>query len=142
MADKAWSLSDEQRAETVSRVAQNIESLAFSRGIEINDAEARSIANAVEKKAYTTASVEATTTTGFRPHEEALKSYARCDLHSVEASHPLHFVWGVISREVHTNDCSMHECAILRCCMLIDSSTLLACHDDLSCRPGNWQPLY
>ena len=130
MADKAWSLSDEQRAETVSRVAQNIESLAFSRGIEINDAEARSIANAVEKKAYTTASVEATTTTGFRPHEEALKSYARCDLNSVQAFHQLLSVWGVISREVHTYE-SMHEYAILRCCMPIDSSTLLACHDDL-----------
>lgn len=78
MADKAWSLSNEQRAETVSRVGQNIESLAFSRGIEINDAEAHSIATTVEKKAYTTASVEATTTTGFRPHDEVLKSYARC----------------------------------------------------------------
>ncbi|EIE18561.1 RNI-like protein [Coccomyxa subellipsoidea C-169] len=77
MADKAWSLSNEQRAETVSRVGQNIESLAFSRGIEINDAEAHSIATTVEKKAYTTASVEATTTTGFRPHDEVLKSYAR-----------------------------------------------------------------
>ena len=76
MVEKPWSLSDEQRAETVTRVAQNIESLAFSRGVDIKDA--RTIAGDVEKKAYTVATVEATTTTGFRPHDEVLKSYARC----------------------------------------------------------------
>lgn len=78
MVEKPWSLSDDQRAETITRIAQNIESLAFSRGVDIKDAEARTIAADVEKKAYTVATVEATTTTGFRPHDEVLKSYARC----------------------------------------------------------------
>jgi large subunit ribosomal protein L31/Ran GTPase-activating protein 1 len=77
MAEKPWSLTEGERAETVARVAQNFASLSFNRGIDITDAEAHEAAVSLEKRAYTTASVEARTTTGFRPHDEVLKSYAR-----------------------------------------------------------------
>lgn len=77
MAEQAWSLTDAERVETVERVAQNYATLSFNRGIDVTDAEAKETAVALEKKAYTVASVEARTTTGVRPHAEVLKSYAR-----------------------------------------------------------------
>ena len=77
MADQDWSLSEEQRAETVRRVAENMMSLAFTRGIDISDARAQELAATLEKKAYNVARVESRTTTGARPASESLKSYTR-----------------------------------------------------------------
>ena len=78
MAEQEWSLSDEQRAETVARITQSIANLAFSQGTSIEDAEAQHSATIAEKKAYTVAQVESRTTTGIRPHSDSLKAYTRC----------------------------------------------------------------
>jgi hypothetical protein len=72
-----WSLSDEQRAETVKRLAQSIASLAFSAGASVSDDIASDAAATAEKKSYTVARVEARTTTGVRPHSETLLAYTR-----------------------------------------------------------------
>ena len=89
MADQdAWSLKDDQRAETVRRVAENMASLAFTRGVEMNDSSAQELAVTVEKKAYNVARVESRTTTGVRPASESLKSYARCTASSSLQSMP------------------------------------------------------
>lgn len=77
MTVEEWSLSDSQRQETVSRMANNISALAFFRGTPIPDDAVQAAAAAVEKKAYTVARVEARTTTGVRPHHETLKAYIR-----------------------------------------------------------------
>lgn len=77
MADD-WQLSDEQRQETIARVTANIASLAFFRGKTITGDVSASTAEAIEKKAYTVARVEARTTTGVRPHAETLEAYTRC----------------------------------------------------------------
>jgi large subunit ribosomal protein L31/Ran GTPase-activating protein 1 len=78
MADhEDWFLSEEQRAETVRRVAENIASLAFTRGVDISDSRADELAAILEKKAYNVARVESRTTTGVRPANESLRSYTR-----------------------------------------------------------------
>ena len=77
MAEQEWSLSDEQRAETVARITQSIANLAFSQGTSIDDAEAQHLAKIAEKKAYTVAQVESRTTTGSRPLSDSLKAYTR-----------------------------------------------------------------
>ena len=77
MGEQEWSLSDEQRAETVARITQSIANLAFSQGNSIEDAEAQHTATIVEKKAYTVAQVESRTTTSIRPHSDSLKAYTR-----------------------------------------------------------------
>lgn len=74
----AWKLSDDQRKNTVTRVAANIASLSFAKGTHISDADAHRAAENAEKKAYTVATVEANTTTGFRPHAETYEAYTRC----------------------------------------------------------------
>ena len=56
-----WALSPEQRADTVDRVAKNISAMAFFRGQPIPDGDVQAAAEAVEKKAYTVARVEART---------------------------------------------------------------------------------
>lgn len=73
-----WKLSDDQRKNTVTRVAANIASLCFSRGHQISDSDAHRAAEQAEKKAYTVATVEANTTTGIRPHTETYEAYTRC----------------------------------------------------------------
>lgn len=73
-----WSLSSDQRKSTVSRVAANIATLAFSRGQQISDSDAERAAENAERKAYTVARVEAKTTTGVRPHSETYEAYTRC----------------------------------------------------------------
>lgn len=78
MAEGAWSLSPEEREATVQRIAKNIASIAFFKGLDISDADARAAAVSAEKKAYTAAQVAARTTTGNRPHAETTSSYARC----------------------------------------------------------------
>ena len=92
MVEQEWALSDEQRAETVTRITQSIANLAFSQGRNIDDAEAQETANKVEKKAYTVAHVESRTTTGIRPHSDSLKAYTRhvsvCSIYS--CTHHLH----------------------------------------------------
>ena len=80
MVDQAWALSDEQRAETVTRITQSIANLAFSQGRSIDDAESQEKATQVEKKAYTVAQVESRTTNGVRPHSDSLKAYTRFSL--------------------------------------------------------------
>ncbi len=77
MVEQAWALSDEQRAETITRITQSIANLAFSQGRSIDDAEAQETATQVEKRAYTVAQVESRTTTGIRPHSDSLKAYTR-----------------------------------------------------------------
>ena len=77
MVEQEWALSDEQRAETVTRITQSIANLAFSQGRSIDDAEAQQAATQVERKAYTVAQVESRTTTGIRPHSDSLKAYTR-----------------------------------------------------------------
>jgi large subunit ribosomal protein L31/Ran GTPase-activating protein 1 len=77
MAEAAWSLSAEERGATVERITKNISSIAFFKGHEISDADARAAAVAAEKKAYTAAQVAARTTTGNRPHAETTSGYAR-----------------------------------------------------------------
>ena len=80
MAQQEWALSDEQRAETITRVTQSIANLAFSQGTSIDDVEAHRTATIIEKKAYAVAQVESRTTTGIRPHSDSLKAYTRCFL--------------------------------------------------------------
>lgn len=75
-----WSLTAEERATTVQRVAKNISTLAFFRGQTISDDAARLAAAAAEKKAYTAALVAARTTTGARPAAETTSAYARCGI--------------------------------------------------------------
>lgn len=77
MDSAAWSLTQQQRDETVDRIAKNISSIAFFKGLDISDADARASAVAAEKKAYTAAQVAARTTTGNRPHAETTSGYAR-----------------------------------------------------------------
>lgn len=72
-----WSLSAEEREATVQRIAKNISSIAFFKGLDISDADAKAAAAAAEKKAYTAAQVAARTTTGNRPHAETTSGYAR-----------------------------------------------------------------
>lgn len=75
--DADWTLSDGSRADTVARLAANMTALAFSRGAALDDAAAFAAAAAAERKAYTTARVEARTTTGTRPATETAAAYTR-----------------------------------------------------------------
>jgi WPP domain len=77
MAQQEWELSQEQRQETVQRLANNIAALLFAKDLKIKSDEAAAAAEAVERKAYTVARVEACTTTGVRPHAETLQAYTR-----------------------------------------------------------------
>lgn len=77
MDSSTWSLKPEEREATVERIAKNISSIAFFKGLEVSDAAARQAAVAAEKKAYTAAQVAARTTTGNRPHAETTSGYAR-----------------------------------------------------------------
>ena len=72
-----WSLSSDQRKSTVSRVAANIATIAFSHGQQLSDSDAERAAENAERKAYTVARVEAKTTTGVRPHAETYEAYTR-----------------------------------------------------------------
>lgn len=72
-----WCLSADQRKSTVSRVAANIATIAFSQGQQISGADADRAAENAERKAYTVARVEAQTTTGVRPHSETYEAYTR-----------------------------------------------------------------
>ena len=76
MADD-WSLTDAARADTVARLAANMTALAFGRGGALEETDSRAAAAAAEKKAYTTARVEARTTTGNRPATETAAAYTR-----------------------------------------------------------------
>jgi len=73
MTTEEWTLTDEQRADTVARIRSNIASMAFFRSTPLPPDVVEAAAIAVEKKAYTVARVEARTTTGMRPHHESLK---------------------------------------------------------------------
>ena len=73
-----WFLSSDQRKSTVSRVAANIATIAFSQGQQVSDSDAKKAAENAERKAYTVARVEAKTTTGVRPHSETYEAYTRC----------------------------------------------------------------
>ena len=78
LATMAWCMSEEQRWNTVQRVASNILGMAFVKSLPVDDQIAHAAAEAFEKKAYTAAQVAATTTTGHRPLDETTKAYARC----------------------------------------------------------------
>ena len=77
---EGWSRSNVQREDTVRRMAANFAAIVFSKGGQINDAEALQAATGIEKKAYIVASVEAKTTTGQRPAEETEQAYIRCNI--------------------------------------------------------------
>jgi hypothetical protein len=78
MADAdAWELSPLTREATVDRLAASLVGLAFARGADLDPGAARAAAAAAERAAYTTARVEARTTTGVRPAGETLRAYAR-----------------------------------------------------------------
>jgi hypothetical protein len=81
----AWSLTDKERAATAARIAANISTLAFFKGGEIPDAAAATAAAAIERKAYTAASVAARTTTGDRPAAEITSGYVRWALDGVSS---------------------------------------------------------
>ncbi len=72
-----WQLSREQRADTVERIKSNLASMHFFTGKPRADVDLRGLASSLEKRAFTVATVESRTTTGFRPHHETLKAYAR-----------------------------------------------------------------
>lgn len=73
----SWSLTEQERADTAVRIAGNISTLAFFRGKDVSDQNAQAAAAAIEKKAYTAASVAARTTTGDRPAAEITSGYIR-----------------------------------------------------------------
>ena len=77
MSAPGWSLTAEQRKESITRAAENLFALAYSRGKPVSDREAADAAVVIEEKAYTGARIESTTTTGVRPAEESLKAYVR-----------------------------------------------------------------
>ena len=72
-----WKLSPEQRADTVERITASLASMHFFAGRPSAVADLHSLASQLEKRSYTVATVECRTTTGFRPHQETLKAYAR-----------------------------------------------------------------
>jgi Ran GTPase-activating protein (RanGAP) involved in mRNA processing and transport len=78
-----WQLSSEQRADTVERIKENLATMHFFSGkpraevAEVAEVHLGRLAGSLEKRAYTVATVESRTTTGFRPHHETLKAYAR-----------------------------------------------------------------
>lgn len=78
MEQPTWFLTQQDREATVDRIASNISTIAFFKGLEISDAAAKAAAVAAEKKAYTAAQVAARTTTGNRPVAETTSAYARC----------------------------------------------------------------
>jgi hypothetical protein len=75
---KPWALSEQERADTAARIAANLATLSFFKGHEVSDTAAAEAAIAIEKKAYTAASVAARTTTGDRPAAEITSGYIRC----------------------------------------------------------------
>lgn len=83
-----WSLSQQEREATVDRIASNISTIAFFKGLEISDDAAKTAAVAAERKAYTAAQVAARTTTGHRPAAEITSGYARC-VDAMSGSHLL-----------------------------------------------------
>ena len=70
-----WSLSESARESMVNRLADTLLSTSFHWGKEIG--EPRSRAKSVEARAYATAQVASTTTTGDRPHVEGVRIYTR-----------------------------------------------------------------
>jgi Ran GTPase-activating protein (RanGAP) involved in mRNA processing and transport len=76
-ADCEWKLSQAQRADTIERITANLANMHFFSGKPHTDADLRALASTLEKRAFTVATVESRTTTGFRPHHETLKAYAR-----------------------------------------------------------------
>jgi Ran GTPase-activating protein 1 len=76
-AAAAWSLEAEQRQDVLRRITASICCLAQARGLEIPDAEAYTTAVGLERKAYTTAEVSSSVTTGSRPIVETTKGYTR-----------------------------------------------------------------
>lgn len=73
MASGPWSLTAEQRAETVSRIRANMASMAFFRNTPMSEESLTEESRKLEAKAYAAAQVSGTVTTGHRPHEETLQ---------------------------------------------------------------------
>lgn len=70
-----WSLSTEQRESFVARFADQLLSASFHWKKELGDPLSR--ARSVEARAYATAQVASTTTSGERPHVEGVRVYVR-----------------------------------------------------------------
>ena len=75
--EAGWSLSTGVREETVRRVTSNLINMIFAEGGSAIEAEAAKTATSIERKAYTVAQAESTTTTGSRPATEVLQAYTR-----------------------------------------------------------------
>ncbi|KAL6781108.1 RANGAP1 [Auxenochlorella protothecoides x Auxenochlorella symbiontica] len=73
--DTPWSLTAEQRADTVARIRANMASMAFFAKTPLNDAELSAEAAKLEAKAYAVAGVQGTVTNCHRPHAETLQAY-------------------------------------------------------------------
>lgn len=71
-------MTGESREEVIKRVTGNLISMVFAEGGSMEEPEAAKTAASIEKKAYTVAQVESTTTTGTRPTDEVVKAYTRC----------------------------------------------------------------
>jgi large subunit ribosomal protein L31/Ran GTPase-activating protein 1 len=77
-SEQLWQLTDQQRADTVDRLAANLASLAFFRDRQpLSAPAALDAARDIERRAYTAAQVSARTTTGHRPRAETTSAYAR-----------------------------------------------------------------
>lgn len=66
-------MTEEERVETRARIQYNLACMAFSNNASMSDDAVALLAAQLEKKAYDTATVQARTTTGHRPHDETLK---------------------------------------------------------------------
>lgn len=78
-SNEAWSLTEEQRLDSLTRAFSSLCSLGFtSSEAEEGKDQGWKVANALEGKAYAAAEAQAVTTTGPRPKVEVTKAYARC----------------------------------------------------------------
>jgi Ran GTPase-activating protein (RanGAP) involved in mRNA processing and transport len=72
-----WALSKDQREDTIERIKSSLSNMHFFCSGASQPGDLYSLAKTIESRAYTVATVESRTTTGFRPHHETLKAYAR-----------------------------------------------------------------
>ena len=72
---ESWSLSAEQREAFVSRLSDTLLAASFHWQRPVGETSSR--ARSVEARAYATAQVASTTTSGARPHVEGVRVYAR-----------------------------------------------------------------
>ena len=106
--DAGWSLSAGVREETVRRVTSNLINMIFAEGGSAIEADAAKTAASIERKAYTVAQAESTTTTGARPATEVLQAYTRCSLQSAVQAGGLVLCISAFSGRVYVQDAKVH----------------------------------